>query len=71
MDDIETKLMDRRAEALKDEIDALKKKTEQNRQMARDAGETADAVLNNTTDTQTVRLHTHTHTKTTDTHTDY
>ncbi|XP_030280431.1 laminin subunit beta-4 [Sparus aurata] len=53
MDDIETKLMDRRAEALKDEIDALKKKTEQNRQMARDAGETADAVLNNTTDTQT------------------
>lgn len=61
MDDIETKLMDRRAEALKDEIDALKKKTEQNRQMARDAGETADAVLNNTTDTQTVRLLTHTH----------
>uniref|UniRef100_A0A671XM86 Laminin, beta 2-like n=1 Tax=Sparus aurata TaxID=8175 RepID=A0A671XM86_SPAAU len=75
MDDIETKLMDRRAEALKDEIDALKKKTEQNRQMARDAGETADAVLNNTTDTQTVRLLTHTHTHRllthTHTHTDY
>ena len=59
MDNIETKLMDHQVEALKDKIDALKKKTELNRQMARDARETADSVLNNTTDVQTVRPLTH------------
>lgn len=51
--------MNRRPEDLLDDIEALKRKTEQNRQMATDAQEAAEAALNNTTDTQTVRLLTH------------
>lgn len=56
LDDIETKLMDRRPEDLQNQIEALKKKTEQNRKMARDAREAADSALKNTTDTEKVRL---------------
>ncbi|KAM9352424.1 laminin subunit beta-4 [Symphorus nematophorus] len=53
LDDIETKLMRRPGpEDLKDEITDLKMKTEQNRQMATDAREAAEAALNKTTDTQ-------------------
>uniref|UniRef100_UPI0037E8F603 laminin subunit beta-4 n=1 Tax=Semicossyphus pulcher TaxID=241346 RepID=UPI0037E8F603 len=53
LDDNETKLMSGRAEDLRDEIEDLMKKTEQNRNMARDARDAADSALNNTTDTQT------------------
>ncbi|KAM6926955.1 laminin subunit beta-4 [Lycodopsis pacificus] len=52
LDDIETKLMNRRPEDLQDEIEALKRKTEQNREMAREAKEAADSALNQTTDTK-------------------
>lgn len=51
--------MNRRPEDLLDDIEALKRKTEQNRRMATDAQEAAKAALNSTTDTQTVRLLTH------------
>ncbi|XP_019113332.2 laminin subunit beta-4 [Larimichthys crocea] len=53
LDNIDLKLMNRRPEDLLDDIEALKRKTEQNRQMATDAQEAAEAALNNTTDTQT------------------
>lgn len=56
LDNIERKLMDRRPEDLQNEIESLKKKTEQNRKMARDAREAADSALQNTTDTAQVRL---------------
>lgn len=55
LDNIERKLMDRRPEDLRDEIESLKKKTEQNRKMARDAREAADSALQNTTDAAQVR----------------
>ncbi len=56
MDIIETKLMNRQPGDLRDEIEDLKRKTEQNRQTARDAREAADFALNNATDTDTVCL---------------
>lgn len=55
MDELETKLMNRRPEGLQNEIDGLKKKTEQNEEMARQAAETAS----HATDTDKVRLLTH------------
>lgn len=74
LDNIETKLMNRRPKDLLDEIEALRKKTEQNREMARDAREAADSALNKATDTEPVRRqtqrqedHRHRHRKTTDT----
>ncbi|XP_070687634.1 laminin subunit beta-4 [Pempheris klunzingeri] len=53
LDDIEAKLMNRRPEDLQDEIEALKNKTAQNREMAGDALVAAGAALNNSTDTET------------------
>nr|XP_046250599.1 laminin subunit beta-4 [Scatophagus argus] len=53
LDDIENKLMSRRPEDLRDEIEALKNKTEQNREMARDAREAAEAASRNATDAAT------------------
>lgn len=47
--------MNRRPQDLKDEIEALKRKIEQNRQAAADALQAADAALNSTV-TETVRL---------------
>lgn len=52
----EARLMDRRPEDLQNQIQALKNKTEQNRKMARDAREAADAALRNSTDSEKVRL---------------
>lgn len=52
LDDIETKLMNRRPEDLQDDIEALKRKTEQNRKTAREAREAANSALNQTTDTE-------------------
>lgn len=46
--------MTRRPDGLKKEIEALKKKIEQNREMSTDAKEAADSALNNATDTKTV-----------------
>lgn len=43
---------------LQEDIKALKKKTDENRETARDAQEAADSALKNTTDTETVRLQT-------------
>lgn len=54
LDDIETKLQSPRTENLKKDIEALKNKSEANRQMAREAQEAAQAALN-ATDTGTVR----------------
>lgn len=56
LDNIETKLMDPRREDLQNQIEALKKKTEQNRKMAKDAREAANSALKNTTDAEKVRL---------------
>ena len=56
LNDIETKLMRRPPGDLQNKTKDLKKKTEQNRQMATDAQKAADAAFNNTTDTQTVRI---------------
>lgn len=47
--------MDRRPKDLQKQIEALKNKTEQNRKMARDAREAADAALRNSTDSEKVR----------------
>lgn len=47
--------MDRRPGDLQNQIEALKNKTEQNRKMARDAREAADAALRNSTDSEKVR----------------
>lgn len=52
----EARLMDRRPEDLQNQIEALKNKTEQNRKMARDVREAADAALRNSTDSENVRL---------------
>ncbi|KAI3370558.1 hypothetical protein L3Q82_007070 [Scortum barcoo] len=52
LDDMETKLLNRRPD-LTEDIEALKKKTDQNREMARDTREAADSVLKNTADTET------------------
>lgn len=62
LDDIETKLMNRQHENLLNEIEALKKKTEQNQEMARDAQEAATSSALNAIDTAKVRLQTHKHT---------
>lgn len=51
----EARLMDRRPEELRNQIEALKNKTEQNRRMARDAREAADAALRNSSDSEKVR----------------
>lgn len=59
LDNTETKLMNRRPDDLQNEIEALKKKTGQNREMAREAREAAESALD-TTDTETVRLQTQT-----------
>lgn len=55
LNDVETKLMNRRPKNLQDEIEALKEKTEQNKETARDAQEAAGSALNQTTDTEPVR----------------
>lgn len=47
--------MDPRHGDLQNQIEALKNKTEQNRQMAKDAREAANSALKNTTDTKKVR----------------
>ncbi|KAM7397366.1 hypothetical protein PAMP_020344 [Pampus punctatissimus] len=52
LDDTELKLMSRQPKELLDNIDALKKKTEQNREKAREAREAADSATDTTTDTQ-------------------
>ncbi|XP_029289830.1 laminin subunit beta-4 [Cottoperca gobio] len=52
LDNIETKLMTRPPQDLQDEIEALKKKSEQNREAARDAKEAAESALKQTTDTE-------------------
>ncbi|XP_039988567.1 laminin subunit beta-4 [Xiphias gladius] len=52
LDNTETKLMNRRPDDLQNEIEALKKKTGQNREMAREAREAAESALD-TTDTET------------------
>lgn len=54
LNDIVTTLMNQSPEDMQDEIEALKKKTEQNREMARAARDAADSALDNTPDTQTV-----------------
>lgn len=61
---IETKLMNCQPEDLQNDIKAVTKKTEQNREMARDAQEVVESVLNTATDTEAVSLN-----KTTDTET--
>ncbi|XP_041652348.1 laminin subunit beta-4 [Cheilinus undulatus] len=53
LDNIEPRLMDGRPADLLEEIDELKNKTEQNREMAMDARDAADAALTNTTSIQT------------------
>lgn len=54
LNDIVTTLMNQSPEDMQDEIEALKKKTEQNREMTRAARDAADSALDNTPDTQTV-----------------
>lgn len=52
LDDVEAKLMNRSDHLLK-EIQAVKNKTEQNREMAREAQQAAESALSNATETQT------------------
>ncbi|XP_065813008.1 laminin subunit beta-4 [Labrus bergylta] len=52
LDDVEQKLMIRRPVDVQDEIEKLKKKTDQNRKMARNARDSAYNALNKTTDIQ-------------------
>lgn len=53
---IEPKLMNCQPEDLQNNIKALTKKTEQNKEMARDAQEAAESALNTTSDTEAVSL---------------
>ncbi|KAM7415417.1 hypothetical protein PAMA_019983 [Pampus argenteus] len=52
LDDIELKLMSHQPKELLYNIDALKKKTEQNREQAKEAREAADSATDTTTETQ-------------------
>ncbi|XP_034090119.1 LOW QUALITY PROTEIN: laminin subunit beta-4-like, partial [Gymnodraco acuticeps] len=52
LEDMETKLMSRRPEDLQDQIPALKEKTDQNRETAGGAGETAESAVKQSADTQ-------------------
>ncbi|KAK5901503.1 hypothetical protein CesoFtcFv8_006866 [Champsocephalus esox] len=52
LEDMETKLKSRRPENLQDQIQALKEKTDQNRETAGGAGETAESAVKQSADTQ-------------------